>query len=255
MIKYLLLIPIIVGSFSAFAVDETKEEIKPNIGSIDDSGRVDPDEYQFSNAENKLWMNKHLLNIQQPARLHYEFEKTGSYEEGFIDDVFLDIVSINVDDTRNTTLEFFTGERKQKVSPSNVMNITGNPVIGIFLQGDVYEMNRLTDGYWKYFHRLIKMAIAASNDSEQVIVELDGKKYDGEKITLDPYEKISNRGRLREFSDKSYEFIMSDQIPGHLYQIKTVINDRENPDIPLILETLTLKSVEFSSDVVAKQQH
>jgi len=256
MIKYLpLIVVILLSSFSVYAEKANKEEMKPLIGSMNDSGMVDPDEYEFSNAENKLWMDKHLLNIEQPARLHYEFEKTGSYEEGFIDDIYLDIVKINKDGTRDAALDFFTEERRQKVSPSNVEKITGNPVIGIYLQGDVYEMSRYTEGGWKYFHRQIKLAIADNNESEPVTIELNGKEYQGEKITLYPFEKIPKKSRLREFSDKRYEFILSDEIPGKLYQIWTVINDAENPSVPLVEERLTLVNVEFSSEVVAKKEN
>jgi len=254
MIKYLALVVVIfLSSFSVYAEEAKKEDLKPQIGSIEDSGMVDPDVYEFSNAENKLWMDKHLLNIVQPARLHYEFVKTGSYEEGFIDDVFLDIIEINEDGTRNATLEFFTEERKQKVSPSNVEKITGNPVIGIYMQGDVYEMSRLTDGSWKYFHKMIKLAIGDNNESEPVTIKLAGKEFQGEKITLYPFERIPKKSRLREFSDKRYEFIMSEEIPGKLYQIWTVINDPENPSVPLMEEKLTLTNVKFSSEVVAKK--
>ena len=254
MIKYLALVVVIfLSSFSVYAEEAKKEDLKPQIGSIEDSGMVDPDVYEFSNAENKLWMDKHLLNIVQPARLHYEFVKTGSYEEGFIDDVFLDIIEINEDGTRNATLEFFTEERKQKVSPSNVEKITGNPVIGIYMQGDVYEMSRLTDGGWKYFHKMIKLAIGDNNESEPVTIKLAGKEFQGEKITLYPFERIPKKSRLREFSDKRYEFVMSEEIPGKLYQIWTVINDPENPSVPLMEEKLTLTNVEFSSEVVAKK--
>ena len=249
MIRYLLLVVFLSSPLAVVA----EEEMKAQIGSIEDSGMVDPDVFEFSNAEHKLWMDKHLLNIVQPARLHYEFVKTGSYEEGFIDDVFLDIIEINEDGTRNTTLEFFTEERKQKVSPSNVEKITGNPVIGIYMQGDVYEMSRLTDGDWKYFHKMIKLAIGDNNESEPVTINLAGKEFQGEKITLYPFERIPKKSRLREFSDKRYEFIMSEEIPGKLYQIWTVINDPENPSVPLMEEKLTLTNVEFSSEVVAKK--
>ena len=258
MIRYLPLIIILLSSSSSYAegsdTDRSEKEMKPQIGSIEDAGMVDPDEFGFSNAENKLWIDKHLLNIERPARLHYVFEKTGSYEEGFVDDVYLDILEINDDNTRNTALAFFTEERTQRVSPSNVTGISGNPVIGIFLQGDVYEMNRLTEGHWKYFHKQIKLAIADSNESETVSIELDGKQYQGEKMVMFPYEKIDKRSRLKEFSDKRYEFILSDRIPGKLFQIKTVINDPEDPENSLMEEKLTLESVEFSSKTVAKSQ-
>lgn len=229
--------------FIAFAPSITADSantLKPQIGSIEDSGRVNPEEFDFSNAEEKLWLDGHLLNIKKPARLHYEFHKTGSYEEGFTDDVYLDVIKFNEDNTRDTVLDFFSAERKQLVQPSNVNNVTGNPVIGVYMQGDVYEMSRLTSGHWKYFLKQLKLSMSDSHDSEAVTINFNGKEYKGEKITLLPFESAINRSRLGQFSDKRYEFTLSDEIPGKLYQIKTVINDKENPGEPLVAEALTL---------------
>jgi len=46
---------------------------------------------------------------------------------------------------------------------------------------------------------------------------------------------------------------MSEEIPGKLYQIWTVINDPEDPSVPLMEERLTLINVEYSSEIVAKK--
>lgn len=246
MMKYPVIAVVFFLSLAlSYAENPSKDEMKPMIGSMDDSGRVDPDVFEFSNTEEKLWMDKHLLNIDKPARLHYVFEKTGTYEEGFIDDVYLDIVQLNVDGTRDTVLNFFSAEKQQRVTEDNVSNVVGNPVIGVYLQGDVYEMSRLTGGHWKYFQRQLKLAMADSNESKETVIKFNDAEYKGEKIVLLPFENISNKHRLKEFSDKRYEFIMSDDIPGKLYQIKTVITDQENPDHVLVEEVLTLTSVNF----------
>jgi hypothetical protein len=230
-----------------YAAEPDVADAKPMIGSIDDdSGRVNPDEFDFSNAEHKLWMDKHLLNIDKPARLHYVFAKTGSYEEGFTDDVYLDVVRLNADGTRDTVLDFFSFERQQTAAADNVTSVVGNPVIGIYLQGDVYEMNRLTGGHWKYFQRQLKLAMADSNESEDVIIDFNGSEYNGQKIVLWPFENVSRKHRLKQFSEKRYEFILSDDIPGKLYQIRTAIVDQEDPNHTLIEEVLTLANVSFS---------
>lgn len=244
-LSFLTLVFLIPLTIQAGEVTGSLQQLKPQIGSIDDSGRVDPEEFEFSNTENKLWMDKHLLNISKPTRLYYEFEKTGSYEEGFVDDVYLDVFKFNEDNTRDAKLEFFSAERKQNVSSDNVVNITGNPVIGIYLQGDIYEMSRLTGGHWRYFLKQIKLAMAKQNESEAVTVSIQNKEYSAEKIALFPFKGIARKYRLKEFWDKRYEFIVSDDIPGKLYQIRTVINDENNPDVPLIEEVLVLKSIEL----------
>lgn len=245
---YMLCSAVFIFSITgAHAEEKITDEIVPNIGSIDDSGRVDKDTFEFSNTEYKLWIDKHLLNINQPARLHYVFTRSGSYEEGFSDDVYLDIIKLHQNASRDTILDFFSAQRKQNVATDNLKNVTGNPVIGAYMQGDTYEMQRLTSGHWKYFLRQIKLAMADTNESESISIEFDGKKYDSERITLLPFENIKNKSRLGKFADKTYEFTFSDKIPGKLYSIKTIIKDADNPtDEPLIVEELTLRNITFS---------
>ena len=46
------------------------------------------------------------------------------------------------------------------------------------------------------------------------------------------------------FADKYYEIIFSDEIPGKLYQITTIIPDKSNESAePLVMETLRLVDV------------
>lgn len=218
------------------------------LGRMGEPVAVDPAEYQFANAEAKLWLSDHLRNISLPGRLYYEFVKRGSYEEGFTDAVYLDITQINEDGSKNASLEFFTAERAQKTAGAdNLTHITGNPVLVVYMQGDVYEMNRLTNGNWRHFQRRIKLAFSESAEIEPVTFEYGGKPVAGEKISIKPYLTDPRRGQFEQFARKVYEFVLSDQVPGTLYQIKTVIPDNLPDREPLIEEVLTLQHAEFES--------
>lgn len=221
----------------------TEEELESKIGRY---GEVDeiPEGFEFNIAEKKLWHDNHLGNIKEPLSLYYEFVKSGTFEEGFIDSVYLKILELNDDGTKNTMLEFFTAEKKQIVSPDNVTNVTGNPALGIYMQGDVYEMNRLTDGHWRHFQKSIKVSLRNDAKVESVTFNYKGKEYKGEKVFFSPYLNDPHRRDFEKFAEKYYEFIFSDDIPGSLYQIKTVIPDTSKEGAePLILETLTLVDV------------
>lgn len=221
----------------------TEEELESSIGRM---GEVEPipEDFEFNEAENKLWLDDHLENINKPVRLYYEFEKSGSYEEGFSDSVYLDILEINEDGTKNADLDFFSAERKQEVSPQNVTNIRGNPILAVYMQGDIYEMNRLTDGHWRYFQKRIKIAMREVATVEPVTFQFNGKEIKGEKIVFLPYIDDPHRSDFERFADKRYEFILSDEIPGKLYQIRTIIPD-DSSGKPLIEEKLQLVEVNF----------
>lgn len=219
----------------------TEEELK--IGRYGEVEEV-PEDFQFNKAEVKLWLTDHLVNIKQPLSLYYEFVKSGTLEEGFTDSVYLKILELNEDGTKNAALDFFTAERKQAVTSDNVTNIIGNPVLGIFMQGDVYEMGRLTEGHWRYFHKQLKVSLREDAVIEPTTFSFNGKEYKGEKVFFSPYLDDPHRRDFEKYADKYYEFIFSDDIPGSLYQIKTVIPDTSKESTePLILETLTLMDV------------
>ena len=233
---------------AAFAEDaDDGVEVKgATIGRMGDSAVVDPETFEFADAEAKLWLDNHLQNIDSPGRLYYDFVKRGSFEEGFSDSVYLDIIRVNEDGSKDAGLEFFTAERTQNANQDNLVGITGNPVLVVFMQGDVYEMNRLTNGSWRYFQRRIKTAFAERAKIESVTFEYGGAQVSGEKISIAPYVNDPRRRQFAQFAPKVYEFILSEQVPGMLYQIKTVIPDRAPDKGPLIEETLTLQSAEFT---------
>lgn len=250
--RTLSLIVLLFGvSQSAFSEEDGKEsEEAPtsNIGRMGDPVRVDPEEFEFSQAEKKLWLSNHLKNIDKPGRLYYTFEKSGTYEKGFTDAVYLDILEINENGTKDTDLEFFTGNRRRPATARNLVGITGNPILGLYMQGDALEMNRLTDGSWRYFQRRIKMAFSNSAKVEEITIDYNGDKIDAEKITIKPYLNDPRRRQFEEFAGKTYEFILSRQIPGSIYQIKTVIPNVSDPDDdPLIAEKLTFQEADFKS--------
>ena len=224
----------------------SEEEIESKIGRYGEVEEI-PEGFEFATAENKLWLDNHLSNITQPTSLYYEFEKSGSYEDGFIDSVFLKVVELNKDGTKNALLDFFTAERKQKIPEGNTTNIKGNPVLGIYMNGDVFDMARITGGKadrYRYFLKQIKVALRETAKIESTTFSYNGKEYQGEKIFFTPYVKDPHRRDFEKFADKYYEIVLSDEIPGKLYQITTIIPDASSETAePLVMETLKLIDV------------
>ena len=225
----------------------TEDELKANIGRYGEVEEI-PEDFEFAAAENKLWLDNHLGNITEPTSLYYEFEKSGSYEDAFVDSVFLKVVELNEDGTKNTLLDFFTAERKQRIPEGNTTNIKGNPVLGIYMNGDVFDMARITGGKsnrYKYFLKQIKIALRETAIVEPITFSYKGKDYQGEKIFFTPYVKDPHRRDFEKFADKYYEIVLSDEIPGKLFQITTIIPDASSETAePLVMETLKLIDVE-----------
>jgi hypothetical protein len=213
-----------------------------------DAGADDGASQPLSEAETVLWTTDQLHSIEKPLRLAYEFKKGGTFEEGFTDKIFLDILELLPDGMKRANVTFFTGERYHYVPPYDSIN--GNPVMAVYLHGDVLEMNRLTEGHWRYFQRRIKFALADAAQIEPVSVEFGGKTVEAKRITIKPYANDPKRERNEKygrFADKVYTFTISDAVPGYLYRIEAVVpaaKDLTTGDAPLLEESITLTAVE-----------
>lgn len=203
---------------------------------------------KLSDAETRMWMTNQLRSVTRPLDLHYAFHKTGSFEVdlNFDDKVELAIEKINADGSKNGSLQFFTGTH---AFPAPAMeSSTVNPILGHYLYGDVLQMNRLTDAdgkareRWRYFQRGIKLALAETATVKATTFDFDGRSWKGYEINFVPYGKDPKRSLFEKFADKRYSVVVSDDLPGYLYRIETIIPS-ENPARPLIREVLQLMSV------------
>ena len=156
---------------------------------------------------------------------------------------------------KSASVAFFSGVRRVDVPAVDRTDV--NPILKIFLQGDVYEMNRLTDvdgkfrERWRYFQRKIKLALAESATIEETSVAFNGINYVAIAVSIQPFlddQKLMSTTHLpvemqmlyRGIANKSYRVVVSDQLPGFLYRIETTVPGRGNGDDPLIREVLQL---------------
>lgn len=222
-----------------------------------EAGDAEEPARELSAAEKDILLPGHMDNIDKPVRIRYDFKRSGSFEDGFEDRVIMDVQEIHDDGTVTIDLDFFSGPHEVTfIQKHNEENIMINSTIFIYLQGDVYEMTRLANRKPQlnfYFNKRIRYALVEDYEMETVEVPYNGSKVKATKYSITPYAEDPNRVDYDKFADKRYEFVMSDEIPGKLYQIHTVIPDNVNKGAPpLIEETLTFAGVEPLEQKAAK---
>jgi hypothetical protein len=189
----------------------------------------------ISTAETLLFQTNHLKNVHAPATLRYTFHKEGSAEAGFDDQVQLVLSSTKP----AATLQFLTGPR-QYTAPA-VDDPEGNPVLLGFLEHDIAEMQRLTGGASAYFRKRIRLALAESAQVHPRRFTYAGKGVEGREIVIEPYANDPKRARFEQYVGKRYTFVVSDKVPGGIYQVRATAAGV--PGKPaLVDETLTLVS-------------
>jgi len=183
-------------------------------------GAATPDDgqRQLSKAETLLWQTDHLANVRRPSRLRYRYTKTGTAEE-HTDVIDLEVLRVHADGQKGVQVHYFTGQQERPVPEQDP--VTGNPVLAVYLQAAVYAMNRHTEGGWRYFHRAIKTALAATNTVEPVSLDFHGRRIPASRVTITPYLGDAKRLPLKAYAQTAFTF--AEAVPGQLYEIRSVV--------------------------------
>lgn len=197
----------------------------------------------FSEVNNELFDKAHLKNITQPGTLTYKYKK-----ESFVEDSREDTIKVHVSNIRNTgrsdlSFDFFTNQYKRPYEPME--NQRGNGVFVLFLEFDVHEMKRLTGGEWRYFQRKLRWALAAGAEKKQVDIDYNGKKVKGTQYIVQPYINDPKNARYKLYASKYYIFTLSEDIPGEIYEVRTIVPDGDTwheGQAALVDESITFES-------------
>jgi hypothetical protein len=194
----------------------------------------------ISPAENRLFLDNHLGNLPASAVLRYAYSKTGSLEPSQDGSVKLTVGPSAEAAAHKASVEFSNGG--EKVGLPVIDAATANPVILFFLERDVHEMQRRTGGQASYFRKRVRMALANAAEIQPATFEFAGKRVTGQTITVHPYRDDPLHARFEKLTGKSYIFVLSDDIPGTLYQMRTLVDapGASDGNAPVLAETLTL---------------
>lgn len=206
-------------------------------------GAGDPQaiEEPVSEAERLLWLTDQLSAVPAGTLLRYRYDARFIDEDPVQDEVDLEIIGVNEDGSRSASIYFFTGDRNRPIEPFE--HARGNPVLGVYLQDDVYQMGELTSGNWRYFHRKVKKALAHEATIEDIEVDFEGRQVAARRVSFLPFQYDEQRDRFEDFAEKRYSIVVSEHIPGFLYEIHTLIPAREEGAPPLRETRLRLEQV------------
>lgn len=175
----------------------------------------------FSAAERALFLSDHLHGIAPPAKLQYRFHKSGGLETGFDDQVSIVLEADASGRCCRGSAEFLSGEHQLRLPV--IEQAQGNPVLLYFLEHDVREMQRLTQGQPAHFRKRIRMAIFNDAQLRETRFDYQGRSIAGSEVRITPYLDDPARHRFARFADKEYVFMLADEVPGGIYGIRTRI--------------------------------
>ena len=170
-------------------------------------------------AQTLVFATNHLAQIKQPVTLDYAFRHEGA--GAFTDKIALSVKAVHADGSKDVAVEFLSGKRRTDFPP--VRGFHGNPLIMYFLEWDVRGMQKAIGGSALYFRNRIRNAFAGGAQVGKVSITLDGHPAMATAIVLRPYRDDPDIARYAAFRDKSYRFVLSDEVPGMVYEISTSV--------------------------------
>lgn len=176
----------------------------------------------LSRAETLLFESDHLAGVAPPAVLVYRFDKVSNVEPGFSDTVRLDLAGSK--GKVSATLHFLTGKNRHELPALDEAH--GNPVLLGFLERDIAEMKRLTGGSTAYFRKRIRMALAQEARVTPQSVTYQGRALAAHAVHIQPYLDDPLHARFEPYVNKTYTFIISERVPGGVYQLRSALANR-----------------------------
>jgi hypothetical protein len=192
----------------------------------------------LSAAQIALFESDHLAEIKSPTTLDYTFQHVGS--EPYEDSVALLVSEVHDDGSKDVSVEFLTGERRMELSP--VTRFHGNPLIMYFLEWDVRGMGKVTGGSALYFRNRIREGFVDQAEIADASIIVNGHSEPATAITLQPFRHDPGIERYAAFRDKSYRFVLSQAVPGRVYEIKAAL-PADAPGAPSIVDWVTYKAI------------
>lgn len=194
---------------------------------------------EYSDAQTALFLTPHLDNVKQPTALEYEYRRDAGPDDTFVDTVTMTVTDIAPDGGKTVTFGYLTGSNERPFE--DVTDFRGNPLIMVFLEDDLRRMTTKFGGGGVYMRNRILHAFRDSGRTRPVTFDLNGRMVGGTQITIKPFVGDKNRARLGEYENKIYEFVVSPEVPGGVFRMRSTVPSSSAAEQPLVQELLTYR--------------
>jgi hypothetical protein len=187
-----------------------------------------------------LFERQHLSALETGAEVVYRFERTIAQpkapEDRFADEIRLVVTAVSPAGTRELALSVFSGEQQLR---HTVPEMTGNPVLVLFLDRAVNNMTRLTGGSRAYFKSRMRAGLLEKAVIEPVAVSYQGKSAEAFRVSVLPFQGDPNAAGMLGYDGAKFTFVVSEAVPGHLVDL-TASFESAMPGAPRLGEHIAL---------------
>ncbi|MCP3661713.1 MAG: hypothetical protein GY696_04335 [Gammaproteobacteria bacterium] len=195
---------------------------------------------ELNRAQQLVFIKDHLQGVPSGSTLNYDFASEAKDVESYSDTVKITVTGVVEEGKRNLEFDFLSGPRHIDFAPA--VGYTGNPVIIHFLERDISQMSKEMGGSNGYFRNRIRESFGRPTEVHDVKLTFQGKELDGTEVVVKPFTADLNIANFGPYANKRYEFTFSDQVPGGIYRIHTLVPGESGAGV-LIDEALTFHQI------------
>lgn len=193
-----------------------------------------------SPAERLLFMQPHLTNIKPPRTLRYDYVEEGAAGGPVSDAMTIELRADPAGACCSVRGSFGSGARALQLP--EITQASSNPALLYFLEREVRQLQQQTKGQSAHFRQRIRLALAQRATISPTTVRWRGRDEAAQTVHIAPYIDDPYRQRFEETSKKEYDFVMSDAVPGGVYQVLTQVPGTARRETLTLQETSDARS-------------
>jgi hypothetical protein len=163
-----------------------------------------------------VFLHDHLVGSRRPQSLQYRYVEEVAGQERVTDQAVLTLSNAADGHCCDVHGEYLSGARTVRLP--DIPDAHGNPVLLYFLEGEVRRLQRTTNGQAAHFRRQIRQSLADTATVAEGTVAWHGQAVPAKTVHVAPFLTDPYRARFSEQAATEYAFVLSDAVPGGVYQ-------------------------------------
>ena len=191
-----------------------------------------------SEAERLVFQQDHLANARQPGTLRYKYVEEAQGKAPVTDRAVLTLRSA-ASGCCDVHGDYLSGPLA--VNLPDIPSARGNPVVLYFLEGEVRRLQRTTTGQAAHFRRRIRQSLADTATVSDTTIQWGARSVPARRVRIAPFVDDPVRARFQDQAATEYAIVLSDAVPGGVYQLRALVPADAAGAAPRASRTLTLE--------------
>lgn len=175
------------------------------------------------NAGDLLFEQPQMKNTAPGSTLTYDYLRRSGIVRGPYGPPLNDAIKLTIEpgksaESRDIQVQMFSGGNRVPAGP--FQDMAGNPVLPLFLENHLKGLAGLLEANPRYIKNAIRKGLREKATVTPVQIDFRGRKVDGWRVEMKPFEGDAQTERMRGFDSTTYTFVVAPEVPGEIVSIE-----------------------------------